>query len=243
MSTRLDAESGLRNPSERWQNPHGGSVRPGGRTGLVMGRFVTWSHTYQIRDGIFTATTPPAVETSSSGRKRWFLDPSPSCGSMWQRWRQIQQGRCKKGKKGGKGQRVAWVTDINQRHQLCMRFQTGNCRFKHLCAYPTRDGQACGKDHGALQHESTAHWLMDASVSQGSGSHSGSVTFSEGPGPSNSQVSFEFPPTPPPSQLVTDEIHASTPQVDLSDGNKAPDALQILSDHALPSPSVSLSSP
>ena len=62
-----------------------------------------------------------------------------------------------------------------------------------------------------------------SSVSQGSGSHSGSVTFSEGPGPSNSQVSFEFPPAPPPSQFVTDETHASTPQVDLSDGNTAPD--------------------
>ena len=24
-------------------------------------------------------------------------------------------------------------------------------------AYPTKDGHACGKEHGALQHESTAH--------------------------------------------------------------------------------------
>ena len=82
-----------------------------------------------------------------------------------------------------------------------------------------------------------------SSVSQGSGSQSGSVTFSEGPGPSNSQFSFEFPPTPPPSQNVADTTDASTSQVNISVGNAVPAGSQIPSDHASPSPSVSLSSP
>ncbi len=51
------------------------------------------------------------------------------------------------------------------------------------------------------------------SVSQGSGSPSGSVTFSDGPGPPNSQLSFEFPPIPPSSQDVENTTDASTSQV------------------------------
>lgn len=66
-----------------------------------------------------------------------------------------------KGKTKGKG-KVQWLTDIKAKDghwkQLCMRFQTGNCslgdscRFQHHCAYPV-NGQACGLDHGALQHQ------------------------------------------------------------------------------------------
>jgi hypothetical protein len=53
-------------------------------------------------------------------------------------------------------------TKEGQWKQLCMRFQTGNCslgdscRFHHSCAYPV-NGQACGLDHGALQHQNTTH--------------------------------------------------------------------------------------
>ena len=70
-----------------------------------------------------------------------------------------------KGKTKGKG-KVQWLTDVKTKEgqwkQLCMRYQTGNCslgdscRFQHLCAYPV-NGQACGLDHGALQHQNTTH--------------------------------------------------------------------------------------
>ena len=80
------------------------------------------------------------------------------------------------------------------------------------------------------------------SVSQNSGSQSGSVTFSEGPGPSNSQISFEFPPIPPLSQEVANTTDASTSQVNSSVGNAAPAGSQVSSNHPSPSPSVSLSS-
>ena len=70
-----------------------------------------------------------------------------------------------KGKSKGKG-KVQWLTDVKgkdgQWKQLCMRYQTGNCslgdscRFQHACAYPV-NGQACGLEHGALQHQSTSH--------------------------------------------------------------------------------------
>ena len=48
---------------------------------------------------------------------------------------------------------------------------------------------------------------------------------------------------PPPSQDVADATDASTSQVDISVGNTASAGSQISTDHALPSPSVSLSSP
>ena len=70
-----------------------------------------------------------------------------------------------KGKAKGKG-KVQWLTDVKTKEgqwkQLCMRYQTGNCslgdscRFQHQCAYPV-NGQACGLDHGALQHQNTTH--------------------------------------------------------------------------------------
>ena len=70
-----------------------------------------------------------------------------------------------RGKSKGKG-KVQWLTDVKtkdgQWKQLCMRYQTGNCslgdncRFQHGCAYPV-NGQACGLDHGALQHQNTSH--------------------------------------------------------------------------------------
>ena len=132
-----------------------------------MGRLITRSYTHPFRDGFIVTTTTPSIETPSNWRKRRSLDSSQQSGAIWRGKGdgKSHKGDGKKGTKGSKGQRVAWVTDINQggqRHQLCMRFETGkcsmdNCRFNHLCAYPTRDGQACGKDHGALQHESTAH--------------------------------------------------------------------------------------
>ena len=71
--------------------------------------------------------------------------------------------------KGGKGKnkgKVSWVTEIQhkgERKQLCMRFQTNKCtlgeacKFHHGCAYPVGDGQACGKQHGAVQHAATPH--------------------------------------------------------------------------------------
>ena len=170
MSTRLDTESGLRNPSILGAQSADKTLM-GVVCDLVAERGWSWD------DSLHEVTHIRSEMASLLQPRPRQLKPPPvgGKGDSWIRPNRValygkgdgkyNKGDGKKGKKGGKGQRVAWVTDINQggqRHQLCMRFQTGkcsmdNCRFKHLCAYPTRDGQACGKDHGALQHESTAH--------------------------------------------------------------------------------------
>ena len=47
--------------------------------------------------------------------------------------------------------------------EISMRFQSGKCdmgsacRFHHGCAYPLPTGEACAKNHGALQHDKTPH--------------------------------------------------------------------------------------
>ena len=77
----------------------------------------------------------------------------------------------KSGKAGGKSSgktsgKVTWITEtvINgNKKQLCMRYQTGKCdmgsqcRFHHGCAFPTANGEACNKSHGALMHDRTPH--------------------------------------------------------------------------------------
>lgn len=65
----------------------------------------------------------------------------------------------------GKTNRPTWVTELQQdgqRKQLCMRFQSGRCSdrkcgFVHACAYPKRDGSACGGAHSAFDHRDTPH--------------------------------------------------------------------------------------
>ena len=52
-----------------------------------------------------------------------------------------KKGDGKKGKKGSKGQRVAWVTEVShggQKHQLCMRYQVGKCMLADQCRYKQR---------------------------------------------------------------------------------------------------------
>ena len=170
MSTRLDVESGLRNPS-MLEAQSADKTLMGVVCELVAERGWTWD------DSLHEVTHIRSEMASLLQPRPRQLKPPPigGKGDQWVRPNRVapygkgdgksHKGDGKKGKKGSKGQRVAWVTEIHQggqRHQLCMRFQTGkctmdNCRFKHACAYPTREGQACGKDHGALHHESAAH--------------------------------------------------------------------------------------
>ena len=77
-----------------------------------------------------------------------------------------QKGDGKKGKKGGKGQRVAWVTDINQGGHNVTNFACGfrqtnvqwiladSNTYAHT---PPETAKHVGKIMGLLQHESTAH--------------------------------------------------------------------------------------
>ena len=149
MSTRLDADSGLRNPSIL-EAQSADKTLMGVVCDLVAERGWWWD------DSLHEVTHIRSEMASLLQPRPRQLKPPPlgGKGDSWIRPNRVAPY-----------QRVAWVTEINQggqRHQLCMRFQTGkcsmeHCRFKHLCAYPTRDGQACGKDHGALQHESAAH--------------------------------------------------------------------------------------
>lgn len=170
MSVRLESDSGLRNPSIL-EAQSADKTLMGIVCDLVAERNWSW-------DDALHEVTHIRSEMASLLQPRPRLLKQPPLGGKGDSWTRpnrvapygkgdgkSHKGDGKKGKKGSKGSRVAWVTEINhggQRHQLCMRFQVGkcsmeNCRFKHVCAYPTKDGHACGKDHGALQHESTAH--------------------------------------------------------------------------------------
>ena len=108
----------------------------------------------QPRPRLPTTYQPQRSEASGKGTFGASTRPAP-----------YQKGNNKGGKGKSKG-KVSWVTEAHikgEKRQLCMRFQSNkctlgdSCKFAHACAYPTGDGQACGKAHGALQHASTPH--------------------------------------------------------------------------------------
>ena len=69
-----------------------------------------------------------------------------------------------KSSKGSKGKQT-WVSEFQQngeRKQICMKFQSNNCRmencrFAHVCAVPRSDNTACAGKHSAFDHQSTGH--------------------------------------------------------------------------------------
>ena len=72
----------------------------------------------------------------------------------------------KGGDKNSQSSQGKWLSTIfmeGKKHTLCMRYQSGqckdpaSCRYVHKCAVPKQDGTACGGNHPASQHVSTAH--------------------------------------------------------------------------------------
>ena len=166
MTHRLDSEAGLRNPSileAQAADKH----MMGVVCELVSERGWTWE------DSFHEITHIRSDMTSYLQARPKIVRVQPGKGDAPIRLRPGPYGAKGKDTKGGKGkskgdksQRVQWVSEVmegSQRFPICMRFQTGKCslgdqcKFRHVCAFPTKDGRACGRNHGAFQHEATPH--------------------------------------------------------------------------------------
>ena len=163
LMQRLDAESGLRPPSiveaqsadkQLWHVIHDLCVDEG------------WSlndslHELTVHRPDMAALLQPRLKLPKQ------VPPIPS----WEQKGFKGGGKNHKGDaKGGKGKQPTkgsrWVSEIwikGQRKPICMRFQSNNCnlgsncKFLHVCAQPKSNGDACGGDHSARNHDQTPH--------------------------------------------------------------------------------------
>jgi hypothetical protein len=168
MTTRLEAETGLRNPTIL-------EAQSADKTLMKIACELVMEKQWSFDDAIHEITCIRAEintllqarprlprQTSTIGIRifeRWWQEQS--IHSIWQR-----QGKSS-GKSSGKtGGKVTWITETSvggSKKQLCMRFQSGkcdmcsSCRFHHGCAFPLPSGEACNKNHEALMHDKTPH--------------------------------------------------------------------------------------
>ena len=170
MTTRMDAETGLRNPTIL-------EAQSADKTLMNIACELVVEQKWCFDDAIHEITfiraeintllqprpklpkqTFQRLESNNAKGSNKGLRPGPYTKG---------KGNKGSGKQSGKSQgKVSWVTEITAngtKKQLCMRFQSGKCdlgsacRFHHGCAYPLPSGEACGKNHGALMHERTPH--------------------------------------------------------------------------------------
>ena len=170
MTTRMDSETGLRNPTIL-EAQSADKALMGIACELVMEQGWNFDDAIHeitfIRAEINTLLQPrPRLPKQTIQR---IENPSGKGQPKGIRQGPYQQGKGKKGPAKGSGKgggKLSWVTETSvngAKKQLCMRFQTGKCnlgsecRFHHGCAYPLPSGEACGKNHGALMHEKTPH--------------------------------------------------------------------------------------
>ena len=168
MTTRMDAETGLRNPTILEAQSADKSLINIACELVVEQKWCFDDAIHEItfiRAEINTLLQPrpklpkqtfQRLESNNAKGSNKGLRPGPYTKG---------KGNKGSGKQSGKSQgKVSWVTEITAngtKKQLCMRFQSGKCdlgsacRFHHGCALPS--GEACGKNHGALMHERTPH--------------------------------------------------------------------------------------
>ena len=170
MTTRMDAETGLRNPTIL-------EAQSADKTLMNIACELVAEQKWCFDDAIHEITFIRAeINTLLQPRpklpKQTFqrLESNNSKGAnKGNRTGPYTKGKGSKGsgKSAGKAPgKVSWVTELTvngNKKQLCMRYQSGKCdmgsacRFHHGCAYPLPSGEACGKAHGALMHERTPH--------------------------------------------------------------------------------------
>ena len=170
MTTRLEAETGLRNPTIL-------EAQSADKTLMTIACELVLEKQWSFDDAIHEVTCIRAeINTLLQARPRLprqtyqRLESSSSKGGGKNN-RPTPYGKGKTGKSSGKssgktGGKVTWVTETSvggTKKQLCMRFQSGKCdmgntcRFHHGCAFPLPSGEACNKNHGALMHDKTPH--------------------------------------------------------------------------------------
>ena len=170
MTTRLEAETGLRNPTIL-------EAQSADKTLMTIACELVMEKQWSFDDAIHEVTCIRAeINTLLQARPRLprqtyqRLESGSSKGGGKNN-RSTPYGKGKTGKSSGKssgktGGKVTWITETSvggSKKQLCMRFQSGkcdmgaSCRFHHGCAFPLPSGEACNKNHGALMHYKTPH--------------------------------------------------------------------------------------
>ena len=170
MTTKMDSETGLRNPTIL-------EAQAADKTLMTIACDLVTEKGWSFDDAIHEITFIRAeINTLLQPRPRLpkptfqRIESGSSKGSGKNN-RPSPYSKGKSGKAGGKSSgktsgKVTWITEtgINgNKKQLCMRYQTGKCdmgsqcRFHHGCAFPTANGEACNKSHGALMHDRTPH--------------------------------------------------------------------------------------
>ena len=168
MTTRLEAETGLRNPTIL-------EAQSADKTLMTIACELVMEKQWSFDDAIHEITCIRAeINTLLQARPRLPRQTSTIGSRIFERWWQEQsihsiwqrQGKSS-GKSSGKtGGKVTWITETSvggSKKQLCMRFQSGkcdmgsSCRFHHGCAFPLPSGEACNKNHEALMHDKTPH--------------------------------------------------------------------------------------
>ena len=163
LMQRLDADSGLRPPSiveaqsadkHLWHLIHDLCMDQGWSLNDAL-------HEFTVQRSDMSALLQPRVKMIKPVLPGPALDHKGYKGS----------GKSIKGEtKGGKGKQptkgARWVSETwikGQRKAICMRFQSNNCnmgsncKFLHVCAHPKSNGEACGGDHSARDHDKTPH--------------------------------------------------------------------------------------
>ena len=170
MTTRLEAETGLRNPTIL-------EAQSADKTLMTIACELVMEKQWSFDDAIHEVTCIRAeINTLLQARPRLprqtyqRLESGSSKGSGKNN-RSTPYSKGKTGKSSGKasgktGGKVTWITETSvggSKKQLCMRFQSGkcdmgaSCRFHHGCAFPLPSGEACNKNHGALMHDKAPH--------------------------------------------------------------------------------------
>ena len=170
MTTRLEAETGLRNPTIL-------ESQSADKTLMTIACDLVMEKQWNFDDAIHEITFIRAeINTMLQARPRLpkqtyqrLESSAPKGSGKFQRATPYSKGKSGKGNNKGSGKssgKVNWITETTvngAKKQLCMRFQSGKCdlgsacRFHHGCAYPMPSGEACGKNHGAMTHDKTPH--------------------------------------------------------------------------------------
>ena len=172
MTTKLDSETGLRNPTIL-------EAQSADKTLMSIVCELVTEKNWSFDDALHEITFIRAeINTLLQARPKLprqvfqrLESGSPKGAGKQSRPGPYQPSKGKGGKSSSKGSgkqpgKVQWITEAmvnGSKKQLCMRFQSGkcdmgaNCRFHHGCAYPMSNGEACNKSHGALQHDRTPH--------------------------------------------------------------------------------------
>ena len=160
LTQRLDAESGLRPPSileaqsadkHLWHLIQELCVDQGWSLNDAL-------HEFTVQRSDMAALLQPRLKMPKAPPVVHYGDHKGSKGG----------GKGSKGSKGTKGgskgdhKGPRWIAEAwikGQRKPICMRFQNNNCnlvsncKFAHICAMPKSNGEACGGDHSARDHD------------------------------------------------------------------------------------------